>query len=203
MGQHARNQGFTLLELLIAISIFALLSLMAYSALSSAVRQQEVGEQDAYELKGLQMGMLILERDLQQAVDRSIQVGSSQEAAFEYSELDGQRLRFTRTGWSNPLGQPRSQLQRVSYRFDKDTLYRENWFHLDRLADEPSQEAALLEGLEDWTLRFMDANRQWQSSWPPRDANGVVVEALPLAVEFSFKKQGWGEIRRVIRLAGS
>ena len=154
-------------------------------------------------LKGLQMGLLMLERDLQQAVDRPIQAGVNQEPAFEYSELDGQLLRFTHTGWSNPLGQPRSQLQRVAYRYDKGKLYRENWFHLDRLEGEPVQQAVLLDGLEEWKLRFLDANRQWQTAWPQRDANGVVVEPLPLAVEFTLKKQGWGEIRRLIRLAGS
>jgi general secretion pathway protein J len=202
MGRPESIRGFTLLELLIAISIFALLSLMAYSALSSAVRQRQQGEQEAYEMKGLQMGLLWLERDLQQAVDRPVQAGGELEPAFEYRPLDG-LLSLTRTGWSNPLGQARGQLQRIAYRFDKGKLYRDNWFHLDRLADEPPQEAVLLEGLEDWKLRFMNFNRQWQEQWPPRDANGVVTEALPLAVEFRFRKQGWGEIRRIVRLAGS
>lgn len=196
------NRGFTLLELLIAISIFALLSLMAYSALSSAVRQRQQGEEESYQLKGLQMGLLMLERDLQQAVDRPVQVGPTQEPAFEFVPLDD-RMSFTHTGWSNPLSQPRSQLQRVAYRYEKGKLYRDSWFNLDRLVDEPVQEAVLLDDLEEWKLRFMNLSRQWQDSWPPRDANGVVTESLPLAVEFSFKKKGWGEIRRLIRLPGS
>jgi len=202
MPQKQDNRGFTLLELLIAISIFALLSLMAYSALSSAVRQRQQGEEAAYQLKGLQMGLLMLERDLQQAVDRPVQVGATLEPAFEFVPLDN-RMNLTHTGWSNPLGQPRSQLQRVAYRYEKGKLYRDSWFHLDRLVDEPVQEAVLLDGLEDWKLRFLNLDHQWQDSWPPRGANGVVTEALPLAVEFSFKKQGWGEIRRLIRLPGS
>ncbi|MBD3670593.1 MAG: type II secretion system minor pseudopilin GspJ [Gammaproteobacteria bacterium] len=199
----ARKSGFTLLELLIAISIFALLSLMAYSGLSSAVLQRKAGEEESQALKALQTAFLILERDLQQAVDRPIQSGLDIEAAFEYSDLSGQRLSLTRTGWSNPLGQPRGALQRVSYTLDDKVLYRQSWFHLDRVAEDPPQQVALFEEVEKWEIRFMDKDGKWVPNWPQRNASGQVNEPLPLAVEFTLVKPGWGRLHRLIRLAAS
>ena len=60
---------------------------------------------------------------------------------------------------------------------------------------------SLLEQVEGLNWRFMDQARQWQASWPPRDAEGKVTEPLPLAVELTLQLKPWGEVRRLIRLA--
>lgn len=193
-------RGFTLLELLIAVSVFAVLSIMSYSALSSAVRQKQQGQEQANRLKGLQMGLLVMERDLQQALDRPTQVGTTLEPAFEYIPLEA-RMALTRSGWSNPLGQPRGEIQRVAYRYEKGKLYRDTWFHVDRLQDDQPQEAVLLDELDDWQIRFMNQDHKWQEAWPPRNAKGQATDALPLAVQFSFRMKDWGEIHRIIRMA--
>lgn len=195
--------GFTLLELLIAISIFALLSLTAYSGLDSAIQQKRVGEAQAVKLRRIQIGLLYMERDLQQAVNRPSRSGLTMDAAFEYKPLEPASLRLTRTGRSNPLGRPRGHLQRVAYMLKEGDLYRLTWPQLDSLSGEEPSQALLLSEVESWQLRFMDSQQQWQEAWPQRDPNGQVLEPIPVVVEMTLSLKGWGEIRRLIKMVGS
>ena len=197
------TNGFTLLELLIAISIFALLSLTAYAALDSAIKQKHMGEAQAENLRRIQTSLLYLERDLQQAVNRSSANGINLEAALEYNQLAPPTLRLTHIGWSNPLGRPRGNLQRTAYEFKDGNLYRMSWQHLDSLQGEEPQRALLLKDVEAWQMRLLDAQGQWQQAWPQRGPNGQVVAALPVVVELTLSIKGWGEIRRLIKVVGS
>lgn len=204
MHREERNtHGFTLLELLIAISIFALLSLTAYAALDNAIKQKQIGESQADALRRIQTGLLHMERDLQQAVDRPSNNGLSVEPALEYSTLDGASLRITHIGRSNPLGRPRGNLQRTAYMLKDGAVHRMAWQHLDSLQGEEPQQAILLNNVESMTLRLMDSRRQWKETWPQRNANGMVLEPLPMAVELTLNIKGWGEIRRLIKMVGS
>lgn len=195
--------GFTLLELLIAITIFALLSLTAYAALDNAIKQKKIGESQADNLRAIQISLLHMERDLQQAVNRSSNNGLSVEPALEYAQLDDSYLRLTRIGRSNPLGRPRGHLQRTAYVLKDGALYRMTWPQLDSLQGEEPQQALLLNNVEGWKLRLLDSKQQWQQSWPQKDAQGKVLEPLPMAVEMTLNIKGWGEIRRLIKMVGS
>lgn len=197
------TEGFTLLEVLIAISIFAVLSLTAYFSLANAIKQKQIGESQANDLRRIQVSLMHLERDLQQAVNRVSSNGLTREPAFEYSSIEAPRLRFIRTGWSNPLGRPRANLQRVGYLFKDQQLYRLTWPQLDALQGEEPQQAGLLVNMESWQLRLLDSKGKWHESWPQKDASGVAIEPLPLAVELKLNIVGWGEMRRLVRLAGS
>ncbi|MDH5360132.1 MAG: type II secretion system minor pseudopilin GspJ [Gammaproteobacteria bacterium] len=197
------TQGFTLLELLIAIAIFALLSLTAYSGLDSAIKQKRVGEAQAETLRRIQISLLHMERDLQQAVNRGSRYGLTEEGALEYTSLAPAHLKLTRTGRSNPLGRPRGHLQRIGYMLKGGELIRLTWLQLDSLAGEEPQQGILLDEVEGWTIRLMDSHQQWHESWPQRDPSGQVVEPLPAAVEMTLTLKGWGEIRRLIKMVGS
>ncbi|MDH5183115.1 MAG: type II secretion system minor pseudopilin GspJ [Gammaproteobacteria bacterium] len=199
--QHTR--GFTLLELLVAISIFALLSLTAYAALDNSIKQKRIGEAQAKALRRIQISLLHIERDLQQAVNRGSNNGQSVEQAMEYSSLEPPTLRLTHIGRSNPLGRPRGHLQRTAYVLKEGRLYRMSWPHLDSLQGEEPQQAVLLENVESWSLRMLDSHRQWQQSWPQAGPTGQALEPLPMAVEMTLRIKGWGEIRRLIKLVGS
>ena len=67
------QQGFTLLELVIAIGIFAIMSAMAYGGLNTALNTREHADSQAERLAQLQKAMLILGRDIEQAINRPVQ----------------------------------------------------------------------------------------------------------------------------------
>lgn len=199
---HARACGFTLLELLIAIAVFAIMAALAYGGLSSVLRAREATAAGALRLRAVQQTMLLLGRDLDQAVPRSIrdQYGDVKPALYGGADW----IEFTHDGWANPTGALRSELQRVAYAVRDKKLVRDSWQVLDRAPDSTPYEATLLNGVTSLTLRYLDAADTWQESWPTQQQQGIAPQQLPLprAVEVTLKLKPWGSITRLFRLPG-
>lgn len=201
-------QGFTLLELLIAIALFALLGLATYRMLESVLRSDEATRLQEQRLRELNRAIASFERDLQQAVPRPIRDGYGDErSAFigQQGAEDGQSIvELTRSGWRNPTGLQRANLQRVRWRLNEQTLERVYWVVLDRDLDSEPRVQRVLEDLEDMRLRYMDEQGGWRDEWPPFDFNRgspqTSAERLPVAVELSFVHPRYGAISRLLRL---
>ena len=120
--------GFTLLELLIAIALFALLGLATYRMLEAVMRSDEVVRAQEVQLRELGRAMWSLERDLIQAMPRPVRDGYGDEQNAFVGQMagaaDGVSLELTRSGWRNPTGMRRANLQRVRWRLVGDTLER-------------------------------------------------------------------------------
>ena len=115
-ASHEATAGFTLLELLIAIAIFALLALATYRMFDSVMQTDQATRVQEQRMRELVRAMGALERDLTQAVERPVrdELGDNRGAFLSEGEND-QIVEFTRGGWRNPLGQARSRLQRVRW----------------------------------------------------------------------------------------
>ena len=194
-----RLRGFTLLELLIAMSIFSLISIMAFSGLRSVLFNKEIIDVELQRLTEIQRSFLNLSRDISQAINRPIrdELGSSQAALTGGQNLDSIFLQFTRSGWRNPARQTRSQLQRVAYSFEDNQLIRIYWYHLDHLQSSAPIRRVLLTGVENIEVRYLDT--EWVTSWPDLNQQGS-PKALPRAIEITFELQGWGKVSRLFRV---
>lgn len=200
-----RCAGFTLVELLIALSIFAILSVMAYSGLNSVLDTRRQVEAEAARLAALQGAFARIEQDLEQAVSREIrdEYGDAQRALRSPVGNDGAQLELTRSGWRNPMQRPRAHLQRVAYGLKGKRLVRFHWYVLDRAQDSRPVETVLLEDVDRFELRFLDADRQWHAQWPveqPAGQESQVKAALPSGVEVGLEIKGWGRVVRLLRL---
>ncbi|WP_062266725.1 type II secretion system minor pseudopilin GspJ [Endozoicomonas arenosclerae] len=162
------SKGFTLLELMIAILLFAMISTAAYKLFDSVSRAQQVTDGILDNLDEIQRAQLILEKDLFQMAARPIrdEFGDSQPAVKSPSR-DGFALEFTRTGWRNPLQELRSNLQRVAYDLEEGELIRYYWLMLDRAPDPVQIRQVVLRNVQGLKVRFMDEKKRWSSSWPP------------------------------------
>ncbi|MCR8921799.1 type II secretion system minor pseudopilin GspJ [Dasania sp. GY-MA-18] len=152
------QQGLTLIEVLIALSIFALIGLGSGRLLSTVISSQQINQEHSQQLASLQRSMSVIDRDLQFFADRPIRAGADQLASLVLAE--DYSLELTRAGWRNPLMLERSQLQRVAYdvgyhpqRDDASSphyqsnvryLRRHYWPHLDRVERSQSPITQLL-----------------------------------------------------------
>ncbi len=199
-----RPRGFTLLELLVAIAIFAVMAALAAVSLNAVVTQQALANEDYRELRGLQRSVQILSDDLYQLQLRGVRgvLGQSYELPLIADGRGPYLLRLSRAGWRNPAGFPRATTQRVQYRLDDGALIREYWPVLDAvLSLEPIQEV-LLENVALVEFEFLvieNAQSKWESVWPPLR---VGASNWPKAVRFAIEIDGLGRIEHLIEVPG-
>ncbi len=195
------SRGFTLLELLVAMAIFAVVGVMAFGGLIAVLNQQELAEAQADRWREVHSGMRVLTRDLQQLHPRPVRdaLGDRHEAAVRALPGDGYALQLTRGGWTNPSGLPRATLQRVAYRIEDDRLVREYWPVLDRTLQTEPVVVDLFDGVDSLELRLLDWRGQWQTQWPPPDVPPeAALHLAPRAVELTFELQDMGRITRLL-----
>ncbi len=202
-------RGFTLLELLVALVVFAIMAVAAYSGLSNVLFTRAAVETENRRLAMTQLAFYRLAQDLEQVVQRGVrdEYGEAQ-PALRGNVQDSEALLFTRAGWDNPLGQPRATLQRVAYRLREGRLWRLHWTVLDRGGLTEPHEIMLLDRVRELRLRFLDQDNAWRNDWPPPADNSSdparkpKPDQLPRAVEISLTLEDWGEITRLLLLPG-
>lgn len=207
--------GFTLVEVLIALGITAFVSVIAYTSLSAVLSGAERLRENTDRSYEINRAFMILSRDLRQFVDRPVRDEfGEREPGLTGGLLARFPLSFTRTGWHNPNGYPRSNLQRVNYRLEDDALWRDSYTVLDRAASTEPTSVLLLEGVEEMQLRFMAgldqlqvSNRglnidtsDWTENWVADTSAPSASLAPPTAVEIMLQLDDWEEIRRLYAL---
>lgn len=195
-----RQSGFTLLELVVAMSIFAIMAVMAYGGLDQVLRAKDASEEVMDQVARMQLAWSLIGRDLGQAMPRPIRdiLGDS-EAAFIVG--DESLIEFTRGGWPNPLRRSRGYLQRVAYRLDGDKLQRLSWNVLDRAQDSEPRVTDLIEGVEAVELRVRQANGEWGSGLDSDDGEEGASTAMPSAIELRLEIAGLGTVNRLFRIS--
>lgn len=195
------SRGFTLIEVVIAMAIFAILAALAYSGLQSVIDSKTHTEAGLDRLQAVQMSMLTLSNDLQQIAPRDAQDalgGKLHKLSTQSSEY---LVEFTRSGWRNPAESPRSSLQRVAYKLDEDRLIRVYWSHVNRADEERRVERVLIDNIESLQLRFLNEQQEWTEDWPEAAVLTSSNESpVPLAIEATLDTHDWGEITRLLRV---
>lgn len=200
MTGHYSSRGFTLFELLVATSVFAIISTMAYSGLMQVMNARNQINIAESRLAEIQLAFLNLERDLQQIAHRPIR----NRYGTERSPIVGQGeylLEVTRGGVRNPARVARSSLQRVAYMIEDENLVRLNWLILDQAQDSEPVKQTLLKKIATIDIRFLDATSVWSNLWPPATTPGAGVGPAPIdfprAVAVKLEMEDVGAIERI------
>ncbi len=198
----AAQRGFTLLELMIASIIFAIMAIMAYGGLDNVIKNSESSKQALKRLQQVQQSVSILNRDLAQIVQRSIRDEYGNKKPYLTAGINIDNLiEFTRGGRVNPANMLRSSLLRVAYQFDEDKLIRLQWPQLDRAQGVDAKKTVIIDSVEEVTFRFLDDKARWHKQWPPLNNGGQGNNSSELyAIEVVLQLNDWGDIRRLYSL---
>ena len=206
-----RQRGFTLLELLVAMFIAAMMFAIGYGAIMQATRNRDALKEQQDRMTEVLTAMRLLEQDFVELEPRPVRqpLGDGWlPALLGQSDPRAQpTVQLTRGGWNNPTGVQRPGLQRVAYFFEKDTLRREYWTVMDATLQNTTVKRDLLTKVKSVTFRFMDANHVWQTQWPTLTVAGGMgqessLRMRPIAVEITVETEDWGKLVRVIEVAG-
>lgn len=196
--------GFTLIEVLVALAIFGILSIMAYQALGQSLSNADLLNERMDRLRLIQQTMRLLGKDLMQATPRPIRnpLGGSTIASIRTEPGTEFALEVTRGGWPNPAGLPRSTLQRATYRIEDGELLRYHWNVLDpTLSNEPII-TVLLDDVDSIVFNYLEPGGDWTNQWPPFGATGSpALRMRPQVVEIVLTLIDEGEIRRFFEVA--
>ncbi len=189
-----RQQGFTLVEMMVALLIFGILAAAGVALLASAVRAQGVAAKKLDEVGSLNRLDAVMTADLAQAMPRATRDESGTvRPAFEGGN-GTPLLRLVRGGWENPDSDDRPSLQKVEYRLNEGVIERVAYPMLDGAA--PLQAAAMLDRVSQVKLRYRLAGA-WSDTW-----QGQPRTPLPDAVEIRITRTD-GVVFRELFLVGS
>ena len=192
----ANDRGFTLLEVLVAISIFAMISVVSAQLLRSIIKTESTVSLSNESINDVGRALNVIYRDVSQLTPRNIRDEYGDVSSALIVGQGAHVLELSRTGWSNPALHSRSELQRVAYKIADGVLYRYFWLVLDRAEDSQPRMQRLLEGVKLFEVKAITQPGESIDIWPVFDAG----PALPLGIEIILTVDHIGEIRRTFVL---
>lgn len=190
---HGNDAGFTLVELLVSLLIFAMLAAAGVALLSFSVKAQALANGQLTKLSDMRRVGALLTGDLAQAAPRIYRdANGSVRPAFEggAGQQVGPILSLVRRGWDNFDGSARPSLQRVEYRLDGSRLERQAWRHVD--GGDALAPVTLIDNVQALRLRYRDGEGLWRDRWDPTQ-----IVDLPVAIELIVDAGGAGRVRQL------
>ncbi len=177
-----RDAGFTLVEMLVSLFIFSLITAGTMTAMGSAISTRNRVNEGIETLNKIQAARAIMQTDFDRLSLRQRRdiLGSFEPYVFT---TDGDALiNFTRLGRENPGGlEQRGDAERVEYHFEKNSLIRKSWITANPDVSAKPRETILLDGLQDIRIEFQSGD------FAPISRVAVtadVTETLPKIIHF-------------------
>ena len=177
----APQAGVTLVEVLVALVIFALIGAAGFTVLDQVARVERLTEGRLARLEAAQRTLRVIAVDFGQAQAQSLVVEG---AAVGLQRSGG-------TGFPGPVS--------IRYGVTEAGLTR---VLAGRGGAEVSRQI-LLAGVGTAQWRFLDGNGVWQTEWPPADATASLAgPENPRAVAVTLALATGGSLRRVAMMPG-
>lgn len=163
-----RQSGFTLIEIVISLFIFAVLSVMAWQGLYQVVQVEERSREQSVEQNELGGAWAILVQDLLHLRSRAVRNGFGDVEAAYTTAIQPYEVIFSRGGLPVIPDIIPTGMQRVAYMVSQDQeLVRRTWPLLDGYQTEEGRDQVILHGVESILFEQLDAGNYYQPNWPP------------------------------------
>jgi general secretion pathway protein J len=195
-----RLKGFTLVELLVALAIFAIMTGFAYRGLNAMLESREALERESRKWRDVALFVSRIERDLAAVLERRAIGASNTPLAPVSSVIEStaspEGLALTRSGspiHENALAAP----QRVGYRLRAGSVERLAWASVDAAPREEPSATAVMVDASALAFRFLDPGGEWRLTW---GLPGSAQTVLPAAVEVTLQLASGEKIVRLVDL---
>jgi general secretion pathway protein J len=197
------QRGLTLVEVLVALVITSLMAMIGYQSLVAAANSSESVGEAADQLVAYQLTMSALEDDISEFRARGITDNYGEQRAAIEGGIDREvLLELSRGGRYRSPRQLATSLERVRYRIEDGTLWRDSWYQLDRVLAEPSTERELLTGIEEIEFNFL-VNQNGRivpyDAWDSNVAGRLNIDR-PEAIEVTILTAALGEVKLLVNL---
>jgi len=185
MSRRDNEAGFTLIEMLVALAIFSLLSAGATAAMISSVRSKAVLEEEVALVQDIQLARALMRSDLNNLILRPNRDQFGNKELYLIAGGGDTLLTFTRAGRENPGGlERRGGIQRVAYVFENGDLIRRS-FAVDNPAPQTAlRERALIQGLDDVTVSFQKDEFEFSQLYVPPDQPILPVNLFVMTLTY-------------------
>ncbi len=203
ISQTQRNLGFTLIEIMVAMAIMALISIGAISILNKATESNDRIKINGDRLNSLQRAFLTISNDIQQLTNRVArdEFGDPLPSMKSDQQSSAPYVRFTRLGRRNPALLPRSNLEHLAYLLEDKVLYRQSYNYVDGMIEEHSLKRPLIDKVESFSLQFFDGE-QWHDFWPINEGDEKFEPGLlPIAVKLNIELSDQGSLERLYAIS--
>lgn len=206
-----KSTGFTLIEVMVAIAVFAVIAAGVYRVLSTMVDSQDRVATHADALRDLQRSLWFIAMDMNQLVMRDVRKPNDKRSPAVVADSDDFLLQFTRQGLRNPLLAARSDLERVAYSLGQvqrkqhkgkgKSLLRHTWGAVDRRDNAEENIQVLFEDVDDARLEFMDQKGDWKTDWPEKKMDDKEhVRILPVAIRLTVTTGRYGVLEQIFQV---
>ena len=191
----SRQNGFTLIEMVIAVAISLVMMAIGYTGLNHTVKTAAQVNESNLRLSELQFGLAYFNQDWIQVSARKIrnQYGDEENNII----IADNSIVFTRSGWTNLLQSQRSELQRVQYLLVENNLVRRHWRSLDQGIGEEPLATILVHDVESFEVSFINPAEDDIPDWPNEATQNV---GNPIALKITLNLAQLGEIRRILEI---
>jgi general secretion pathway protein J len=189
-----KHNGFTLIEILIALTVFAILATLTSSSLYYAFNTRARVNEQAERLNNLQLAVSIIQQDTSQIVERSIR--GNEMRLFPIIMGLTHYLEFTRDGHINPKSQDkRSTLKRIALVCLEGKLLHRTWISLDPANRNNYSDKVLIDNLTDCHFNYLNQNLQSLAEWREQAmTQNQRPEPFPKAIQINLTLKDWGDM---------
>ncbi len=182
--RHCRVGGFTLLEILIALAILALISVLGFRAVASLTDSENRLTGESRRWRALDGLFARIESDMREAQPRAVRVDGATEPGWlgNPDARGNAELRFSRAGPEFVI-EPGSSGNRIGYRLRDDVVEVLYWPHYDHPAGMAPVAYALADGIAEFRVAYLDSGGAWRDRWP---ALGEPVVPRAVRVELTL-----------------